>query len=159
MVCKFSGAVFRCGFGAQGRPLGGAHFSRLPSRLDPITFFSIGSCQSQSLFSRIPLSLRRSRTTCIWSRATGLCLAAAWAQRFESSSQAGVVFRTPRLGLPPRLAALPGRILPWGHEHRDTSLPVSGFLCCVALGLMPSERHVPLQPLNSVRISLHEVWW
>ena len=26
MVCKFSGAVFRCGFGAQGRPLGGSSF-------------------------------------------------------------------------------------------------------------------------------------
>ena len=45
-----------------------------------------------------------------------------------------------------------------GAMSRDTALPVS-WLPLLSLGLMPSKRHVPLQPVNSVRVSLHEVWW
>lgn len=74
---------------------------------------------------------------------------------WESSSQGRSLRSGPKARAPPRLAVLLRVGFCLGAVSIDTALPVSR-LPLPSVGLMPSEHHVPLQPLN---VSLPEVWW
>ena len=131
----------------RGVFLGGANFSRLPSRLDPVTLFSVGSCQrpksfllNSSRFAKKQNSLSGAgRRACV--RQQPGC------RDLRAAVRGGACVWVPRLGPPPMLAVLLRVGFCLGAVSIDTALPVSR-LPLPRLGIMPSEHHVPLQPLN-----------
>lgn len=139
--------------------LGGAHFSHLPSRLDPITFFSIGSCQKpKSFLSNSSQFAKKQNNLYLEQGDRPMPGSSLGTEIWESSSQGRSLCSDPKARAASQACGPSQGGFCLGAMSIDTPLPVS-WLPLLRLGLMPSERHVPLQPLNSVRISLHEVWW
>ena len=88
----------------------------------------------------------------------GLCLAAAWAPKSGRAALKVGACSDPEAQATFQACGPSQGGFSLGAMSRDTALPIS-WLPLLSLGLMPSEHHMPLQPVNSVRVSLHEVWW
>lgn len=139
--------------------LGGAHFSGLPLRLDPITLFSIGSCQRpKSYLSNSSRFAKKQNSLCLEQGDGPMPGSSLGTKIWESSTQGRSLCSDPEAQATFQACGPSQGGFSLGAMSRDTALPVS-WLPLLSLGLMPSKRHVPLQPVNSVRVSLHEVWW
>lgn len=132
----------------RGVYLGGANFSHLPSRLDPITLFSVGSCQRPKSFLLNSSQFAKKQNNLCLEQGDGPVPSSSLGTEIcESSSQGRSLCSDPKARAASQACSpSQGRILPWDREHRHS---IACFLASSpSLGLMPSEHHVPLQPLK-----------
>lgn len=105
----------------RGVFLGGANFSRLPSRLDPVTLFSVGSFQRPKSFL-LNSSRFAKKQNSLSGAGRRACARQQPGRRDLGEQQSGEepAFGSQGSGASQACSPSQGRLLPWGREHRHS---------------------------------------